>query len=244
MCWVIYQHLLLKNLNKNDGKKILVTNGPNHRAKIAAFKKCSKKERANYILIAGHNANDLIEYTSDDCVVMTILRDPVDRMISHYKHAITHQHELNDVARSCDITNINFIGSKFELTQRNWLVRHFSGLKEIKDEQKALDLALHNIKRYDVVGQSTNLRDAFDKLNSLIDRKIKFWEVRANPTRRKISVPQNVKDGIADSNSLDIRILQNSSRKPLMIFYQGILYIVQISLGVHRSPLLPCGICP
>ena len=51
---------------------------------VEKFKNLSKKNRHGYDLVKGHLAHELLDYVHPECLKVTVLREPVDRIISHY----------------------------------------------------------------------------------------------------------------------------------------------------------------
>lgn len=75
---------LASNYTKNT---IFQTNPPYHAA-VAFFLSLSKTEREAYDFIAGHETDALVAHVSPDMLKTTMLRNPVDRLISSYYYYI------------------------------------------------------------------------------------------------------------------------------------------------------------
>lgn len=48
-----------------------------------------------YSLISGHYTNALVDFLPPDAQIVTILRDPVERLISHFHHLLNDPYELH-----------------------------------------------------------------------------------------------------------------------------------------------------
>jgi hypothetical protein len=51
------------------------------------FKALPQRKRYGYSLIQGHVANKLLDSVHPECVKVTVLREPFDRIVSHYYYA-------------------------------------------------------------------------------------------------------------------------------------------------------------
>ena len=56
-------------------------------ASIESFKTKSQETRYKYDFVKGHNAHKLIDHVNPECIKVTVLREPLDRIISHYYYA-------------------------------------------------------------------------------------------------------------------------------------------------------------
>ena len=61
--------------------------GRNPTASVDEFKAFSRYKRHGYDLVKGHLAHKLLDYAHPECLKITVFREPVDRIVSHYYYA-------------------------------------------------------------------------------------------------------------------------------------------------------------
>ncbi|QBG47327.1 hypothetical protein EGM51_07975 [Verrucomicrobia bacterium S94] len=140
---------------------------------VRGFRELSESRRYGYDLVFGHNAHYLVGEAHPDCLKITVFREPVERVISHYyytrdKHGITCS--LEEYVRSD--------------AHRNWYVTHFSGLKADEAEaapSDAVEKAFRVIKEtYDLVGFLDQLDVFMDRLRMMAGFRGPLGEQRLN----------------------------------------------------------------
>jgi hypothetical protein len=184
---------------------------------VKEFKALSEKERLSYSLIHGHSANKLIDFTHPNTKILTILRDPIDRVISHYYYIKTYRsHFLHDKLINNNISLKEYCGLNLSNDLENQYTVHFSRLplSEVrKDGNAALELALTNIiKNYDLVGFQSNLVDfftSFSEMMQLPTRNISNNRVNTTSKRPKVDeLDEATLNGIKNYNRLDIALYE------------------------------------
>ena len=202
-------------LEKNYEKgSIFVINGSDPLKSIKKFNNLSENERKKFKLIRGHLAIKLIDLLDDSYMKITMLRDPVDRVVSHYYHAKRNKtHYLNSYINENDISLENYvaIGKGGEL--QNWYVSHFSGNSPEyvkQNPKKSLDQALIFIKEnYDLVGFTDNFDLFADKLKNKAKYYSSYTNFRKNVSSGRMKLNEISKETlnvIEKYNSLDIKL--------------------------------------
>ena len=71
----------------NKTRKTFHINGANPISSTNYFRQLSEKRRFKYELVYGHCAQKIIEYIDPYSLKITVLREPIDRIVSHYYYA-------------------------------------------------------------------------------------------------------------------------------------------------------------
>ncbi len=89
----------------------------------------------NKPLVMGHYSIDLVKHLKPDVKVISFFRNPIDRILSHVKHIITHDPEFkgadpNDVIRK-RIDSLRLVQSKILGIKRGGFAKGVNNLKQI-----------------------------------------------------------------------------------------------------------------
>lgn len=202
-------------------RHIYTIDGINQQASIDMFKELSQRDREKYCLIRGHNANALIEYCDNQMFAVTVLREPVSRVISHYYYAKNNiKHYLYDYLNENDVDISGYLDCEQTDENENWYVQHFSrmSLQNVRNNpDKAIGLALENLRaRYDLIG----FLDHFSEFTDSLEEKAGFWNAYAgsrensNPDRSYISeISPEIIRKVESRNSLDIALYDVISKE-------------------------------
>ena len=192
-------------------RKTYTVDGSN--ASVDKFKNMSESKRYGYDLVKGHLAHQLIDFVHPECLKVTVLREPVDRIVSHYYYAKRRStHYLHMKINRLEMTLEDYVSSDISGGElRNFYTTHFSGL-ELEDAEenpeesiaKAVDVLL---KRYDVVGFLDNFSPFVEMLRNKVNLIHKYENDRVNVTQNRPSL-NNVEGStlrkIEQRNQLDI----------------------------------------
>jgi predicted RNA binding protein YcfA (HicA-like mRNA interferase family) len=186
---------------------------------VMQFKGLHRQDRYGYSLIAGHLANELIDFADPACLKVTILRDPVERIVSHYFYARNDsRHYLHSIIHSSKMSLDCYVGSDISDELRNWYTTHFSGLPldvaEQKPEESIEKAAKVLLKHYDVVGFLDNFSLFIDSLRRQANLACEYDGNRVNVGERRPcveSVPQSSIERIKQVNFLDIALYERVS---------------------------------
>ncbi len=138
---------------------------------IDEFINLPEETRHQIKLLRGHMHFGLHKYLSEPSVYVTFLRNPVDRVISHYKYVLSNtNHQLYEFAKS---RTINEYVKDLNIYLNNATIVHLSGLDRHTPPNVLLSTAKKNIERYfPVVG----ILEYYDE--SLILMKSEFrWKL-------------------------------------------------------------------
>ncbi len=191
--------------------------GVKYAESVQEFRLLPKKEQLKYRFIYGHSANKLIDFVNSEAKILTVLRDPVERIISHYYYVKSFKmHFLHDKLIKERITLKEYCGLNLSTELENQFTQHFSRLTldEIKQDEKAsVELAFKNIiKTYDLIGFQSHIPEfysAFSDMMGLPKRHNK--NIKINSTNRKPKLEEleaKTLDEIKKYNHLDILLYE------------------------------------
>jgi hypothetical protein len=200
-------------------RKIFTISGFSPGLSIDHFKQLSLAERYQYDLIAGHNANLLFDYFDPESLKITILRSPVDRIISHYFFAKrTPHHYLYTTIHQNNISLEDYVKSN-NLELYNLYTTHFSGLtlKNVQSNpEQAIEHALKNLmNRYDIIGFLDDFNLFIKKVCYQAQLKYHYPKKKLNVTYNRPyrdAIPTGLIQLIENANSFDI-ILYNKLKE-------------------------------
>jgi len=208
-------------------EKSFMIDGSNPEPYLDAFRKLAETHRYAFDLIAGHLANQLLDYVHPNTLKVTVLREPVDRIVSHYFYAKrTPRHYLYPMIHESDIGLEDYVTMDFSGELRNWYTSHFSGLsiaQIAENPAHALESALDVLLNYDIVG----FLDDFPAFTKTLCRrarlKNRYQNDKENVTVDRTAI-QNVSPSVIHNieqlNQLDIALyekLNNSKEDTYML---------------------------
>jgi len=193
---------------------IFETLGRRREQMVKEFQALPEDERFAYRLVLGHFTHGLLDYVHPETVTVTVLREPIDRIVSHYYYVKRHTgHYLHEKVMQEKLSLEEYIGQRLSVELQNWYTTHFSGLTvaEVEeDPDKALDHAVEVLlDRYDVVGFQEEFPAAVEKLRIAANLKIPYENVKKNDTRGRPGVDQisdTALDLIRETNSVDMKL--------------------------------------
>lgn len=205
-----------------EGNSFWLDGGP--RNAMERLRQMAPAEAGKYDLYAGHLPVGLHEVIPSMCEYVTFLRNPVDRMISHYYHV----HGEPDHPSFKDIVEggmslHEFVSSNLTLEIDNLQTRFVAGL-EANDRtpmngctDELFDIAMHNL---DTLFVAVGVQEYFDE-SLLLFCDLLGWKKppvyvpqRVNGTRpRSEEISEDTRRAILDRNHLDQRLHQRVSER-------------------------------
>jgi len=185
--------------------------GRNVAESIAKFKRLPRAEREKIRLLAGHQGYGLHAYLGTPSTYVTLLRDPVDRAVSHYYYARSAPgHYLHDEIVSKGIGLEDY--PKLAAEVRNGQTRMLAGSDGAESDEcgrKELDLAKRRLTEsfsaFGICGE-------FDRSLVLLKRRLGlrrpyYHRINVTPGRpRRADVPRSAAGAIARSNEFDMEL--------------------------------------
>jgi hypothetical protein len=202
--------------------------GPNYQESIDAFKAFSENQRRKIQVLQGHMGFGLHEFLPQRSVYITMLRDPIDRVISHYYYGISKSPRAPDLCNkvtSQPISLEEYVSSGIRLLNDNGQTRLLSAVdgtiwdKAVGFGQcpiEMLEKAKRNLQEHFAV---VGLLERFDETILLFKRTLGWKRIpfyvkrRATPNRpRKEDIPAHILHLVEEYNELDI-MLYNYARE-------------------------------
>ncbi|MGB7925626.1 MAG: sulfotransferase family 2 domain-containing protein [Pyrinomonadaceae bacterium] len=195
---------------------------------IKEFIGLAPERREQIRLVKGHMPYGLHKYLSVPATYITMLRDPVDRVISHYYFVLeTPAHYLHREVTSRRMTLSDFVVSGLSTEVINDQTRLISGVERVNtrlldgEERRTLRASPEPVTAEALEIAKTNLREHFSAVglfksfdeSLLLFKKVLGWGsvyyVRLNVTRErpaKRQVPREERALIEKHNELDMEL--------------------------------------
>jgi hypothetical protein len=205
---------------------------------VMQYKNMPFEEKMKIDVIDGHYPVGLHAYAPKDCTYITLLRDPVQRVISHYYHVLRDpEHYVYKNGFTTNMSLFDYIHSGVARQEthngQTWFLS--GGLDTDKNPEGALEAAKQNIADlFSVVG----LTKLFDKSIILMKRKL-GWKKIPFYYRRHVATSHTAKHRFSDDvierikqvNELDINLYQYvTERLCNQIKQEGTGFIFQLVL--------------
>lgn len=193
-------------------RKVFSINGRNPIESISEFKKMSQFDRYKYDYVQGHGAHALLDYVHPEFIKVTMLREPIDRIVSLYYYIRrTKTHFLYSDVYETNMSLGEFAASGLSEWISNFYTTYFSGLTldDVKEnEEEAVTKAYNSImERYDIIGFLDNSSFFIQKIASRGGLMPLNHLARTNRTEGRPEVcnlENEVIQQIKQSNYLDI----------------------------------------
>jgi hypothetical protein len=170
------------------------------------------EQRAKFRLVMGHFQYGIHEFLPQEYTYVTIVRDPVDRVISHYYYLLHMQPEITfDGSAAISLTEMLELRRTINLD--NLMVRCFSGVDENDVpaghvDQRVYDLAVEHLRtRFKFVGYQDRADEAYTSLQKTFNWKPRAsLEVVNKGERNRESPSESVRAVIEHFNQWDCRL--------------------------------------
>ncbi|WP_199245677.1 sulfotransferase family 2 domain-containing protein [[Phormidium] sp. ETS-05] len=170
--------------------------GTNPEAAIEEFKQLPEAQRMKIKVLKGHMPFGLHEFLSGPCTYITMLRDPVERVISHYYYVLRQpNHYLHQKITSQNMTLLDYVNSGISTELNNGQAILLSGIDKrsgnlLDRSDEILEKSLQNLEQMAVVG----LLEKFDE--SLILLQKTFGWNNIFYVKEKVTKNKPVKDSL------------------------------------------------
>ncbi|HIK10103.1 MAG TPA: sulfotransferase family 2 domain-containing protein [Oscillatoriaceae cyanobacterium M33_DOE_052] len=194
--------------------------GTNPEAAIEQFKQLPEAQRMKIKVLKGHMPFGLHQFLSEPCTYITMLRDPVERVISHYYYVLRKpNHYLHEKITSQNMTLLDYVNSGISTELNNGQAILLSGidkrsgnLAERSDE--ILEKSRQNLEQMAVVG----IMEQFDETLILLQKTFgwkNIFYVKEKVTKNKPmkdSLSLETIQAIENQNYIDVKIYQHAQQ--------------------------------
>lgn len=166
------------------------------------------EQNRTFSLLAGHIHFGEHHYFGEELKYFSMVRHPVDRVISHYYYT-RRRPENYAYPYSSKMTLEEYALSNFSSEMDNGQIRLLSGIEPAigKCDRRVLEIAKENIDQHFV---AVGLQEQFDKSLLLLMKKLHWKRLplynKTNVTPNKPEVSQTVRDKIAARNQYDMEL--------------------------------------
>jgi hypothetical protein len=181
---------------------------------IDNYQKLPEKRRAKIQLLKGHMNFGLHQYAPGGATYFTLLRDPVDRALSHYYHIRREErHPAHPYVVDNDMSIRESLEAGVDPLLFNAQTRLLSGVANSvpigQCTREHLQLAMRNLRQYFAV---VGLTEEFEKTLLLLRRVFGWQNLYYEPQnvaadrKRKSELSQATLSNLRQANSLDIEL--------------------------------------
>jgi hypothetical protein len=194
--------------------KVFIIDSRDPQTSVRTFKLFPEATRFDYDLVVGHGAHGLLDFVHPETIKMTIFRDPVERIISHYYFVQRDiDNYLHEIVTGKQMTLEEYVTSGISRELRNWYVTHFSGDSIVEAESRpewSVAKAHRIIKdRYHVIGFLDDLVGTMNILGKEAGYRRHFQNAHLNKTAnrpKKNEIDESALDSIKSVNFLDVEL--------------------------------------
>ncbi len=187
--------------------EILTIDSSDPESSVKEIKALPIEDKMRIKCVRGHMPFGLHAYFPQPATYITFLRDPVDRIISHYYYLQSSpQHYLYEVVTSKHMSLADYATSGISSELLNGQTRLISGYEEPTPTTETLALAKENLsKQFSFIGLTERFNDSLVLLARQFGWRNVFY-VKRNVTRgrlRREEIPGKVLSQIMAQNALD-----------------------------------------
>ena len=196
---------------------------------ITDISKWSDDRRRNIRYIQGHFSYGVHKLFPQTCTYITMLRDPVDRVVSHYHFVRRNSnHMLNKVVMANDMSLEDYVKGGVCDEVSNDQMRLIAGVPRdsVLSESEVLNIAKDNlVKRFLLAGLVEKFDETLVLLKKRIGLKNIYYGVRNQTIGRPIAeqLPESTLRLITERNLGDIELYAYAKEKLISMMREDVL---------------------
>lgn len=186
---------------------------------IEYFSRFSQEKRDSVLFLRGHMPFGLHSYFSHPCDYVTVVRDPVERVLSEYTRLAMWRPDAMKIFRSQErlsgVSLEDFVSDDFAAVN-NYQTRILSGRwagryeKVLPIDRDVLETAKGNLTKYfKVVGTTDRLDETILVLAKMFGWRNPYYLEKKQLAKRKGIIPQessNIREAIKERNKFDAEL--------------------------------------
>jgi Galactose-3-O-sulfotransferase len=180
-----------------------------------SFGEVPLSERRNLRVLTGHLHYGVHDYIPQRCEYITLLREPIARVVSYYYYILGHPRHWRHAELVRSGMNLDeFVRTSAERGVENDQTRMLSGrgageLDARSLGRKALDDAKRNLERFLVVGLTERFDESFILIRRALGWKLPLY-VTANVSTRPKPAGETAVELIRERNQLDLELHEHA----------------------------------
>lgn len=175
------------------------------------------EERGRLTLVEGHMYYGVHEFLPRPCVYMTVLRDPVERVLSYYSHVREREeHHLHEAMRGLSLSECIRRGMTVELD--NYMTRALTSLRNVGVPFGGVTAEMLSEAKSHLEGMYVGLTERMEESVAYF-RSVLGWRRREVPRMnvtaarvRRQDLPLSEVEAIRAANALDLELYDSGKR--------------------------------
>ena len=181
---------------------------------INDMKKLKSEDIKNFKIIMGHFPFNKVFFPAEKMRFVTMVREPIERVISYYHHIMTHNNEW----RGKRISLLKYLEISGDLQLQDHQTRVLSGVNHNPVTEVHFEKAIENISNYfDHIGLSERFNETVDYFINLLgwqEKELYYENVSIDrPDATSYSIYEL--DKIRENNQYDIKLYKYIKNKLL-----------------------------
>ncbi len=176
------------------------------------FARLGEAERASYRMLSGHQGFGMHELVPGPSVYITMVREPVDRLVSHYHHILgEREHYLHDLVAGKGMTLLDYVTAGLSIESDNGQTRMLCDREMSRSTpigactEAMLMSAIRNLEeRFNVVGVTDRFNETLVLAARCLgwEKPLHYSNARVSETRPRV-IPSEVAEAAGRRNVLD-----------------------------------------
>jgi hypothetical protein len=195
----------------------------------------SAERRAELALVLGHMQYGIHEALPGPSTYITLLRDPVERIVSHYRHVLRYsEHRLHAEVKRSKMTLGEYAGCPISEELDNWQTRCIAGGTALPIggcTRDLLDRAKHNLdEQFAWLGLAERFEESVVLLRRTLGWRRPYYVPLNTANGRREAVAEAVRAEILRWNALDQELYDHATARFDGILAQSLAVDIELRL--------------